>query len=304
MRTSMVVIGLVALLGAQDPVGFTVDREKREILIPCKIAPRKLPNLPEIYPIEVIASYAAPKGQKAHETVVTMGAKPQDVHKALEGLGLKAGKPARGDDAVASGAEIEVLLEIPEKGQPAKKRVRIESVLVDRRTGRTLPSLAWHFTGSAMKQPDPAKPDQVFAADLSGTLVGIFPVTDELIVQTHLTMREEGLMKLETNKELLPPEGTDVMLVLRPAAPGAAAAGPAPLSPRAAAEAAVLGITHQMSLAPAKSARADVVPVLPASAPQAPASRRDLRPDPPKIGEARPVTVPLPPAPKDLAPAK
>ena len=47
-----------------------------------------------------------------------------------------------------------------------------------------------------------------------GTLIGIFPVTDETVVQTSLTMKEEPFIKMETNKEVLPKEGTDVTLVI------------------------------------------------------------------------------------------
>src|SRR5215207_5822481 len=72
--------------------GITVDAEKRSVAIDAKIAPRKLEHLKgEVYPIEVIASWPHPRGKKAHETVVTIEAKPSDIHKALEGLGLKAG---------------------------------------------------------------------------------------------------------------------------------------------------------------------------------------------------------------------
>ena len=53
----------------------------------------------KIYPIEVVACWANPKGKKAHETVLTIDVKPSDVHKALESIGLKPGKPARGEDA-------------------------------------------------------------------------------------------------------------------------------------------------------------------------------------------------------------
>ncbi len=131
-----VVLGSAAILLAASarqgaPDGFTVDRGKKEIAIPCKIAPRKLPNLPEIYPIEVIATWPAPKGQKAHETVVTVGVKPSEVHKALESLGLRPGKPVRGEGR-ASGAELDVLLEIPRKGGQGRERLRMEALLVDR----------------------------------------------------------------------------------------------------------------------------------------------------------------------------
>src|SRR5262245_18468062 len=82
----------------QRPGALTVDKAKRTVTVECAIAPRKLPHLADIYPIEVIACYAVPRGQKAHETLVTVtGVKPSFVHQALEQLGLKPGKPAVGE---------------------------------------------------------------------------------------------------------------------------------------------------------------------------------------------------------------
>ncbi len=209
---------LVALLAAtpliaQDKPGLKVDKEKKTIRIPCKIAPRKLPNLTEIYPIEVIASFAAPKGKKAHETVVIFEVLPSEIHKALEGLGLKAGKPAKGQDSEAEGPEVSVSLEIPGPENTTKK-VPIEKTLVDRKTGKTMPKVKWRFTGSVMVQLDPNKPDKTYGADASGTLIAIFPVTDETVIQTSLTMKDEPFIKMDTNKDVLPKEGTDVMLLI------------------------------------------------------------------------------------------
>lgn len=204
------------LLGA-GPVlaadAITIDKEKKSVSIACKIAPRKLPNLPEVYPLEVVGTLAAPKGQKAHETVVVFDVKPSDVHKALEALGLKAGKPAKGEGAKAEGPEVEVFLDIPKDGGTTE-RVAIEKLMVDRKSGKALPKLKWHFTGSILSQPDPDKPDKVFGADQTGTLIAIFPVTDETVIQSGLTLKEEKLIKLETNTKLLPAEGKDVQLVI------------------------------------------------------------------------------------------
>lgn len=202
------------VLAADAPAGFTIDKEKRTITIPCKIAPRKLPNLAEVYPIEVIAAWAAPKGQKAHETVVTFDAKPSDIHKALEGLGVKAGKPAKGEGAEAQGAEVKLFIDIPGPGG-ISKRLPIERTIVDRKSGKTMPNLKWVFTGSVEKQLDPAKPDKVYAADQTGTLIAIFPVTNECVFQTNLTMKDEPLIKLETNTKVLPEIGAEVQLVIQ-----------------------------------------------------------------------------------------
>ena len=93
-------------------------------------------------------------------------------------------------------------------------RIAIEKLIVDRKTGKPLPKLKWLFTGSVMKQPDPDKPDKVYGADFTGTLIAIFPVTDETVLQTNLTMKEEPLLKLDVNKSQLPAVGTAVKLIL------------------------------------------------------------------------------------------
>lgn len=199
-------------LAADEPLA--VDKEKKTVSIACKVAPRKLPNLPDIYPVEVIATWGAPKGQKAHETIVTYEVKPSEIHNALESLGLKAGKPVKGEGAEAEGPELKVFLELPsEAGEP--RRLAIEKCLVDRKTGKTLPTLKWRFTGSAIKQPDPAKEEKAYGADLTGTLITVFPVTDDTVLQSSLTMKDEPLIKLDTNVKNLPPEGSPVRLVLQ-----------------------------------------------------------------------------------------
>jgi hypothetical protein len=212
----LVVVLLATAAVAADPPAdaLTIDKDKRTITIACKVAPRKLPNLDQIYPLEVVATYPAPKGQKAHETVVNFDVKPSDVHKALESLGLKAGKPARGEGAVASGPEVKIFLEVPGLGG-ISRRIPIEKTLLDKKTGKTMPPLKWIFTGSVMKQIDPAKPELTYAADMTGTLIGIFPVTDETVFQTNLTMQDEPLLKMDTNTAVLPEIGTSVRLVIQ-----------------------------------------------------------------------------------------
>jgi hypothetical protein len=196
----------------EKPGQVVVDKKARTVTVDCQVAPRKLPNLNEVYPIEVIATY--PKGQKAHETVVTIhGIKPTQVHKALEEIGLKPGKPAKGEGAKAEGPEVKLyfLLETPD-GKVQK--IPVETLLADRKTNKPLPAFTWHFTGSIMKQLDPEKDQKDYAADFSGTLIALFPVTDETVIQTSLTMKEEPLFKLEVVKDKLPREGTPLKLVI------------------------------------------------------------------------------------------
>jgi hypothetical protein len=199
----------------KDTGGVSVDREKRTVTIAAKVAPRKLPHLKEVYPIEVIACWPHPKGKKAHETVVTIEAKPSAVHKALVDLGLKPGRPVMGESKEPpQGPDVNVYLEIP-GADGETKRVPIDRTLVDMRNGKPFPkTVRWRFTGSVLSQPDPEKDEKVYGADLTGTLIAIFPVTDQTVLQTSLTMEYEKFLKLETNPRVLPKEGTAVKLVL------------------------------------------------------------------------------------------
>jgi hypothetical protein len=215
--TISVILALTALSARAEDKGITVDKEKRTIIIDCKIAPRKMEDPKyqgKTWPLEVVACYPYPKGQKAHETLVTIDIKPSEVHKALESFGLKPGKPARGEDKNApQGPEVELFLEIPDRdGRP--KRIPIERTMIDPKTNKPMPKVKWRFTGSIMSKPDPAKDETVYGADMTGTLISIFPVTDETVFQTSLTMKEEKYLKLESDGRLLPPVGTAVKLVM------------------------------------------------------------------------------------------
>jgi hypothetical protein len=46
------------------------------------------------------------------------------------------------------------------------QRLLIEQTMMDRKTQKPIGMLKWHFTGSALKQPDPEKDDKVYGADL------------------------------------------------------------------------------------------------------------------------------------------
>jgi outer membrane protein assembly factor BamB len=195
-------------------VRIEVDVKRRTVAIPCRIAPRKLPFLAEIYPLEVVASLPAPSGQKAHETVVTFEARPSEIRNALLKIGLREGKPVKGDTSEApSGDPVSLFVDLPLSAESVQT-VPVESLIVETRTGKTLPKLKWHFTGSAMLQPDPEKNTKVLGADSSGAIITLFPVTDETLIQSSMPMADRRSLRLETNKDVLPPEGTDVRLLI------------------------------------------------------------------------------------------
>jgi hypothetical protein len=210
----LVLIAPVAKPGSKQGSGVEIDKEKRLIKIDAKIAPRKLPHLSKIYEIEVIACWAHPKGKKAHETIVTIEAKPSVVHKGLVAMGLKPGKPVMGGEAIPEGPEVNLFLEFPGP-DGATKKVSIDKTMVDTRNGKPFPkSVKWRFTGSVMSKPDPNKDETVYGADIDGTLIAIFPVTDKSVLQGGLKFKDQEYLRLETNTKLLPKEGTAVKLVI------------------------------------------------------------------------------------------
>src|SRR6267142_1476117 len=118
--------------GGKDNEGITTDKEKRVIKIDAKMAPRKLEHLKEIYPLEVVACWPHPKGKKAHETVVTIEAKPSAVHQALVDLGLKAGTPVMGESKdPPQGPAVKLYIEFTGPDGEAKK-VAIDRTMVDK----------------------------------------------------------------------------------------------------------------------------------------------------------------------------
>ncbi len=190
-----------------------LDKQARSVSLPCRIAPRKLPTLADIYPLEVIACFPSPIGQKAHETVLTTDVKPSDLHQALLQLGLQPGAPVHGDKAGRpTGAELSLALEITDiTGQTFT--IPLEDALQDTSTGRTMPPLKWYFTGSARREIT-AGSAPVYAADLSGTLISLFPVTAETVIQSSLEMKSRAGLRLDTDKWQLPPEEAEARLII------------------------------------------------------------------------------------------
>ncbi len=221
--SSMLFISAAYSRAAEEQIGPGVlaDKEKQSVVIDASIAPRKLPQYDTIYPVEVIACWAHDrkegKGQKSHETVVTINVLPSDVHKALEAIGLKPGKPVKGGEVPCTGPDVKVYIEWKGDGGAAKK-VAIDKLLIDPKTKAPFPkSVKFRFTGSVMSKIDPNKEETKYGADMTGTLIAIYPVTDETVCQSSLTMKEEKYLKLETNTALLPKEGTSVKLILEAA---------------------------------------------------------------------------------------
>ena len=146
--------------------------------------------------------------------MLTIEARPSEVHAATRVSRPQAwvARDARGQ---GRRTRLKLWLELPAAGAGEPQRTAIEKALVDKKNGRQMGPVKWHFTGSVESSPDdPEKPEKVYGADLTGTLITVFPMSKQTVLQSSLTMKDEGLLKLETNKNLLPAEGTPVRLIL------------------------------------------------------------------------------------------
>jgi len=226
--TAVVCLGAEAS-GTGGRGGILVDKKNSRVIVEAEIAPRKLPHLKQIYPVEVMVAGA--EGKKAHETVLTSEVSPRQVHRALEELGLKAGRPGLADKRPPVGPEVRLWIEYPGRSGLSKK-VDLASAVIDRRTGLALDGGAsgsgrvvrWIFTGSALVKADPSSQELSYGAEFSGTLVTIFPVTDETVFQSTLGMDAEALFNLEV-AGILPPVGSKLRLLIEPVDPPARKSG-------------------------------------------------------------------------------
>ena len=76
-------------------------------------------------------------------------------------------------------------------------------MLIDPATKKPPPKMTFIFTGSVMTAPDPNKPDEKkYGADLTGSLICLFPVTDEVCLQTDVD--DEGREVPEVRGESTP----------------------------------------------------------------------------------------------------
>ena len=107
-----------------------------------------------------------PDSGKDYEALAVGYVKPSDVHKALEFIGMKAGRPVdyMADKYWPKGERVLMTYEWEEKGKPRKARA--EELIADTRTGKHLPVTGLIFTGSYLLQMEEGgKP--VYAADVA-----------------------------------------------------------------------------------------------------------------------------------------
>jgi hypothetical protein len=177
-----------------------VDTAARQIRVPCRVNMRR-------GAIEFLA--VASEG-KLHESVLLAEAEPIHVHVALLLLGLEPGEGARyhGDLSPPHGPGVEAQVEWQAAGRT--QTARLEEFAWDIPSRRPMPPVAWLFTGAA-----PLARGARTAEERS--LVATYRDPGAVLTNPLPTGADDTVYKV--NERLVPPVGTSVTVLLRPADP-------------------------------------------------------------------------------------
>lgn len=158
-------------------------------------------------PIEYLA--VTPTG-KRHESVLVLELEPMHLQVALLVLGLEPGGNLRrqGDTQPPKGAPVEIEMRWETGGK--ERAARLEELAWDIPKRRPMEHADWIFTGSKIT-------DAGFAASLEGSLIASYRDPYAILNNPRATGADDTVYKV--NERIVPPRGTPVTLVLRPATP-------------------------------------------------------------------------------------
>lgn len=196
------------------PTTLTINREAGTIDLPAVMVPVK----PEW--LELIATTKG-ENSREHEAIVTLTAKPSEIHLALLTLGLEPGHPLInrrvGDQFITdppTGPVVKVFFIYQKDGQfvqtPAHHWV------LNQQTGQPLADTPWLFAGSQFRQ---WQGKEYYMADGAGNAVSLVNFGDDLIVrQTDINQDTDG-QALQINEALALPYGSPLTLRIQATPP-------------------------------------------------------------------------------------
>ena len=210
--------------------GVTLDRKTLEVRIDAEVCLTS----------GILEYVVCRPGTFEHESIFTTEATPELVHAALLLAGLKPTPQKRGMaelwwERALKRPESRVEIEVEWEQEGVAQRERLTSMMKNREVAdprggkpeekKADVQQAWVFAGSFM-QEDQRAGRKVYAANISGIMVGIWPDPSTVIQYGVVSGNPyEGKdLGMEINEERVPPLGTKVKLVfsrLEPAKEGA-----------------------------------------------------------------------------------
>jgi len=166
-------------------------------------------------PLEFIACAG---GGKDYESLVVLKCKPWNIHLALILSGLKEGKGPQsfGDPTKPTGDFVLVFVSWEKDGKTVS--YRIEDLILNNQTKKTLELVGWSFSGSMFVDEidyDTGKPTgkKIYLADIEKNIIANWH--DPAAI---LNIPTQGGLYFP-NKEVLPPRGTKITMTIRPPNP-------------------------------------------------------------------------------------
>ena len=180
-----------------------VDTAKREVAIPG--------TLNEVPTLEFVAN--TKNGYKAYESALTLETNGVSFNAALLLIGLNPAhaRPAamQFDRTPPQGDPVDIFVEWPVNGNP--RRVRVEELLFDRRTKKTLREGPWAYTGSTFVDTGDGKK---YLADLDGVLIG-FMHGPQAVIDNPRNDAVDGFGSIVMNPNLGLTAGAAVTVIVK-----------------------------------------------------------------------------------------
>lgn len=189
--------------------GLVADRSRRRVEVMVERT-RLAPNSPCEFTV------IAETSDHAYEALLVAFAKPSDVHRALQFIGIDPGAPFDPDSNRFWARGEPCVLRVAGTNQPP---LRLEQLLLDRRTGKTLREEGFLFTGSLKTPAIGDHQAEVYAADeyQPKSIVSLFNSSHSVLQVPYVAAKSDVFRNTIINPEHELPEGVLLTLSIEPA---------------------------------------------------------------------------------------
>jgi len=201
--------------------GVTIKRATREVFINAQVC----------LDAGILEYLVCGTGTFEHESIFSTTAKPEFVHAALLLCGMKPTPqiPELSElwaEKVKNKKNSRVKIEVEWQDEKVIKRVNVTKMVIDRQDienehpktlstkQKSIVADAWVFAGSFLHQ-DPTTKEQIYTANLTGNVVGIFP-EPSAVIQYGISCGnpyEADHLGLKINTKQVPKLGTPVKII-------------------------------------------------------------------------------------------
>lgn len=188
------------------------DPSQKQLIISARVAFREGP----------LEHLLCLKGTKEHESILATPAAPRQIHAGLLLTGAEVGRPVRFLPVFAPPSGSPIAIELVWKARGETRRADARNWVRDDKHGKPL-AQRWVFAGSEL-YTDPATKKTAYAAD-EGDLITVANFSSSILDLPFASSASDADRVFSANTAEIPPLGTEVFLMLRPAP---AAAGKRP----------------------------------------------------------------------------